>query len=181
MTDIMTRGEIANLERLIRKQERVRKAALDQQAAALKADFEAQISAEYGFDDDAVWKKANELAEEAVDTANGEIAKRCEELGIPKEFAPRLSMYWCSRGENAVRERRAELRKKADAEIAALKQSARTQIELWSLKALTDLASQTLTSKAAKVYFAKMPSPADLMPKLEYQQVHALLDDKSGS
>ena len=44
MTDVMTRGEIANLERLIRKQERVLKAATDQRAAELKADFEASHS-----------------------------------------------------------------------------------------------------------------------------------------
>ena len=181
MTDVMTRGEIANLERLIRKQERVRKAAMDQRAAELKADFEAQISAKHSFDDDKIWKEAFKLVRDTVDAAQAEVAKRCEEIGIPAEFAPSIECHWYSRGENGVRQRRDELRRKADAEIAALKRSARTQIEMWSLRAQTDLASQTLTSDAAKVFLEKMPSTAELMPKLEFQQVTALLDGKPGS
>ena len=82
---------------------------------------------------------------------------------------------------NGVRQRRDELRRKADAEIAALKQAARTQIEMLSLRAQTDLASQTLTSDAAKVFLEKMPSTEDLMPKLEFQRISALLDGNSGS
>ncbi len=181
MTDVMTRGEIANLERLIRKQERVLKAATDQRAAELKADFEAKVSAQYSFDDDKIWKDAFKLAREAVDAAQAEVAKRCEEIGVPAEFAPSIECHWYSRGENAVRQRRDELRRKADAEIAALKRSARTQIEMWSLRAQTDLASRTLTSEAAKTFLDSMPATAELMPKLEYQQVHALLDGNSGS
>ena len=180
MSDVMTRSEIANLERLIRKQERVLKAATDQRAAELKADFEAKVTAQYSFDDDQVWKEAFKLARESVDAAQAEIAKRCEEIGIPAEFAPSIEYHWHSRGTNAVRQRRDELRRKADAEIEALKKSAPTQIEIWSLNAQTDLASRTLTSEAAKTFLDSMPATAELMPKLEYQQVHALLDDKSG-
>ena len=87
-------------------------------------------------------------------------------------IAPRLSSVgWYSRGENACHKRRAELRAKADAEIMVLKRKARTQIEVWSLEAQTDLASQTLTSNAAKAFLASMPKTADLMPTLEYQHV----------
>ena len=82
MTELMTRGEIANLERLIRKQERVLKAATEQRAAELKADFEAQISAQHSFDDDEVWNEAFKLARDTVDAAQAEVAKRCEEIGI---------------------------------------------------------------------------------------------------
>lgn len=171
----MTRSEIANLERLIRKQERVLKAATDQRAAELKADFEAQISAVYHYDDDATWRQARRLAKEGADAAQEQVAKRCEELGIPREFAPNIDLYWCSRGENVVKDRRNELRRKADAEIAASKQAARTQIEVWSLRAQTDLASQTLSSDAAKTFLEKMPTTEELMPKLEYREVQALV------
>ena len=180
MSDLMTKGEIANLERLIRKQEHVLKAATDQRAAELKADFEAQISAQYHWDDDETWSEAHKLASEAVEAAQTQIADRCEELGIPREFAPGLGCHWWSRGENAVKDRRNELRGKADAEIAARKQAARTQIEMWSLRAQTELASQTLTSEAARAFLEKMPTTAELMPKLEYQKIHALLQMKTG-
>ena len=181
MNDVMTRGEIANLERLIRKQERVLKAATDQRAAELKADFEVQMATEYHYDQDAVWKEAHGRAEQVAKEAQAEIATRCGEIGIPREFAPRLSFMWLSKGQNAVKERQAELRRKASAEIDARKKSAKTQIEMWSLQAQTDLASRTLTSEAAKNFLDNMPATADLMPKLEYQQVHALLDGNSGS
>ena len=45
MSGDMTRSEIANLERLIRKQEKVLKATTEQRAAELRADFEAQMLA----------------------------------------------------------------------------------------------------------------------------------------
>jgi hypothetical protein len=176
MSSEMTRGEIANLERLIRKREKVLRAAIEQRTAELKADFEAQMAVQYSFDADPVWKQAFTLAKEAAKAAQTQVGARCEELGIPREFAPSLECYWYGRGENAVKARRAELRQKADAEIEALKKSARTKIELWSLNAQTDLAAQTLTSDAAKTFLQNMPSTEDLMPKLEYQQVHALLE-----
>ena len=147
MSDLMTRADISNIERLIRKRERVCLTALDQREVELKADFERQIAA------------------------------RCEELGIPEEFAPSLDVHWYRRGENAVKDRRDELRRKAMAEIAALKKSGRTQVEIWSLNAQTKLASKTLTSEAAKTFLDEMPSTTELMPKLEYQHVTSLLED----
>lgn len=175
MNGVMTRGDIANLERLIRKQERVLNAATDQRAAELKADFEAQMAARYSFDQDEVWKEAYSLVKQITEQAQDQVAKRCEGIGIPREFAPSIACHWYRCGENATKDRQAELRKKAVAEIDALKRSARTQIEMWSLRAQTDLASQTLTSEAAKTFLNNMPSTADLMPKLEFQQVQGLL------
>ena len=180
MNDVMTRGDIANIERIMRKQERVAKAGADQRAAELKAAFEAEISARYNFDDDEIWKEAFAAARAAAETAQADVARRCEAIGIPAEFAPSVECHWYGRGENGVKERRAELRRKADAEIAALKQSARTKIEAWSLQAQTELASRTLTSEAAQTYLENMPAMADLMPTLEFQKVEHLARRKFG-
>ncbi len=177
MNDLMTRADISNLERLIRKQERVCLTALDQREAELKADFERHIAAVYYYDQDEVWKKAYTEANEIAQQAKAQIAARCEEMGIPEEFAPTLDVHWYRRGENAVKDRRDELRRKAMAEIAALKKSGRTQVEIWSLNAQTKLASKTLTSEAAKTFLDEMPSTTELMPKLEYQHVTSLLED----
>ena len=174
MTPTMTKGEIQGLSVLIRKQEGLLKTATDQRAAELKADFEDQISAIYSFDADEVWRDAYRIAEKAVKDAQAVVADRCAELGIPKEFAPGLSCGWYGRGENAVAQRRAELRKKADAEIAAIRRRARTKIEQWSLEAQTKLVAQNLTSDSAKAFLDNMPSTEALMPSLEMQQVQAL-------
>ena len=177
MNDLMTRADISNLERLIRKQERVCLTALDQREAELKADFERHIAVVHYYDQDEVWKKAYTEAKEIAQQAKAQIAARCEEMGIPEEFAPTLDVHWYRRGENAVKDRRDELRRKAMAEIAALKKSGRTQVEIWSLNAQTKLASKTLTSEAAKTFLDEMPSTTELMPKLEYQHVTSLLED----
>ena len=61
MSELMTKTEAANLERLIRKQERVLKAACDQRAAELGAEFEAQISSVHHYTDDPKWKAIRRL------------------------------------------------------------------------------------------------------------------------
>ena len=75
MSGDMTRSEIANLERLIRKQEKVLKATTEQRAAELRADFEAQMLARSSFDQEGVWKEADALAKEVTEHAQEQVAK----------------------------------------------------------------------------------------------------------
>jgi hypothetical protein len=132
----ITKGEREDLQRLIRQRERVLKSAAKQRSAELLADFENQMGQEYSFDQDPVWKKAKEIAERGAAKAQKMIAAQCcVELGIPERFAPSLELRWRGRGyDNLIDKRKAELRRMAESQIAAIEQKAVVQIELCSLR-----------------------------------------------
>ena len=99
-----------------------------ERAAAMMADFEQQLASCYPFDRDATWKAAHDAADQIIEEARRKIADRCAELDIPERFAPDLGLRRYSRGENASKERRAELRKIAVTRIAAIEKQARAEI-----------------------------------------------------
>lgn len=172
MADEMTKGEREDLQRLIRQREKALKGAARQRSAELLADFENQIGQEYRFDDDAVWEQAAEFAKEAVQQAQEAVAKRCTELGIPREFAPSLNLVWCHRGYgNSIEQRKAELRRMAKKRIDAIEAAAITKIEMHSVDMQTKIAMHGLTSDSAKEFMEKMPSVAALMPTLALDEL----------
>jgi len=118
--ELMTRGDRQELAKLARLRERVAKADASRRAAELKADFEQQIAAIYSFDDDDVWRASRAAVSEETDRANAAITQRCRELGIPDEFAPSVASGWISRGQNAAKGRRDELRRVAYTRIDQL-------------------------------------------------------------
>ncbi|MCW5697310.1 MAG: hypothetical protein KIS96_11345 [Bauldia sp.] len=174
----MTKGERDDLLRLVKKREAVLKKAAEQRSAQLLADFEAQSATIYSFDDDAVWKTAFAQAQEALAAAQAEIEKRCRALGIPPEFAPGINMFWHGRGQNAVKERQAELRRAAKAKIESIERAALTKIEHMSLEAQTNILASGLDSDAAKQFLANMPDISTLMPEVSAADVQAIVDHK---
>jgi hypothetical protein len=107
----------------------------------------------------------------------GRIAERCRGLGIPKDFAPDLSLTWRHRGYgNAVKERREELRRAAKAQIESLEQRAIVEIEKASVEAQTEIALAGLTSQAARRFVAQLPTVESLMPALSYQELSGETD-----
>jgi hypothetical protein len=172
MTNGMTRGEREDLQRLVRQREKVLKSAAKQRSKELLADFESQIAAEYRFDDDAVWAAAAKAAEIEIGKAQQRVSARCQELGIPKQFAPSLHLSWSHRGYgNSLAERRAELRRSAQAQIAGMEQAAVVNIELASVEAQTQITVAGLTSEAARGFLSELPSVESLMPALSYRAV----------
>jgi hypothetical protein len=163
MSTTMTKGERDELARLCRRREKLAKAAATVRAAELRTDFEKQMAAVYSFDRDPVWQAAQEIAQAATSEANKQIAERCRVLGIPDEFAPSLSTYWRSRGQNAVGERRAELRKVAYSRIDQREKDAKFQIEQSSLEVQTKLVAGDLQSAEANAFLDSMPTPEMLM------------------
>jgi hypothetical protein len=166
----MTARERSDLAMLIRQHERVLKSAAKERSAELEADFERQLGTIYRWDQDETWSKARALAQEMTYKASKAIAHRCAELGIPKQFAPNLSLQWYGRGENASKERRAELRRMAVTEIKALEAKAITQIERDSVEAQTKIVAAGLISDAAKAILDGMPSVQALMPPIDAHQ-----------
>ncbi len=175
MTD-MTKTERNDLAGLVRKRERLMKTAASQRSADLLAEFESQLGTIYAFDNDEIWAAAHAAAEDAVKFAQVEIAKRCEDLGIPAEFAPGISLGWYGRGENMSKDRRAELRKMATTRLAAMEKAARTEIEKYSIEAQTELIAGGLTTEAAQAFLTSMPEIETLMPVLDATQVQGLLE-----
>lgn len=174
----MTKAERSELGQLIRKRERVMKAAASERSAQILAEFDRQSAAIYAYDDDDVWKKAAEAAKAAVAEAQAVVEARCKELGIPPEFAPGLSVGWYGRGQNAAAERRSELRRLAKSRVEAIEKEAATKIERLSLTAQTEVIANGLESDAARRFLESMPSLETLMPQIDAGEVKALIDAK---
>jgi hypothetical protein len=176
----MTRAERTDLLRLVRQRAAVSKSLAKQRAAEMLAEFETQLSANYSFDSDAIWKDAFRAAEEATKAANKVVSERCRELGIPERFASAIDLGWYGRGENAAKNRRAELRRVAITKIAALENSARSEIDRRSLEAVTEIIAHGLESETAKVFLERF-KVQELMPSLVVGEVENLLNDKRGA
>jgi hypothetical protein len=154
------------------------RAHAEEQAAACMADFEKKLAAHYDFDQDAVWKKATEEAMAAVAAAQAIVDQRCEELGIPKTFAPSLGMTWQGRGENALASRRAELRRVAKTSIDAMHKAALTKIEKQSLDLRTQVISACLYSPEAKLFVESLAPIEDSMRALDFAEVEHRLEQE---
>jgi hypothetical protein len=177
VTAPMSRGEREDLGKLIRQREKVLKSAAKQRSTELLAEFERQMATIYSFDQDETWKAAAEAAERAVKTAQAEITARCAELGIPERFAPSMACGWYGRGENASKDRRAELRRVAQTRVQAIEQSAIVKIELACVEAQMQLTASGLTSEGALAFFEQMPQVEALMPPLEFGTVEDVLEN----
>lgn len=169
----MTRWEYDELSKLARAREKAAKAAAEQRAAELLADFETKLASTYDFDDQH-WNDLTQAAERVVAEADAEIAERCRKLGIPERFRPQLTLSWYSRGENASKHRRAELRKVAERHVEALEKRARTEIATRTVEVQTALLAGNLDSAAAKAFLESIPMPEALMPRLEVRDVEAM-------
>jgi hypothetical protein len=174
----MMKTERDDLVRLIRRHEKVAKTAAAQRAAELRADFELQLDAQYHFDQDTVWREAMRAAKQATDDAARVIEERCAELGIPARFAPSIGLHWYSRGENAVKERRTELRRIAHERIAAKEKATCTEIERASVRLQTEVIAHGLASDEARAFLERLPTPDALMQPIEVATVERLLEEK---
>ena len=172
--DRMTSAERQSLLVLLRQRERVAKADAAEYAATLMADFEAKLAAVYYPDDHPAWKTAHEAADKAAAEANAAVARVCRELGIPKAFAPGIRVGWYSRGENAAKERRVELRRVAQTEIAARVKRAQAAIARASVGAQERIIAAGLTSEAARTLLAELPTPQQLLPALDVGAIERL-------
>lgn len=172
----LSRQETHDLAMIIRDRTRVLKAAVAERAAACKADFEHQMATIYKWDEDAIWKEAAESAARVVEDAKAKIARRCRQLGIPERYAPDLDLRWIGRGENALSERRAELRRTADAIIAAMVKRAETMIERQGLALRTQVVAMGLLSPSAKLFLESLASVEEAMQQLEFADVEKQLE-----
>jgi len=179
MNTEMTKAERSDLAKFIRRREKAAKTAAAQRAAELRADAEKKLCAIYTPDDDATFRRMYDDAIAAAERCQAEVEKRCTELGIPATFAPSLDCRWYGRGENALKDRREELRKAAYARIDALEAAARTRIEVESVELEGKVIANGLTSEAATQFLAAMPTVDQLMPLIDSRELKALIGNEN--
>ena len=166
MADGMTKGEREELSKLLQAQLKLGQRVAEHQAAALLADAEEKLAARYS-SEDARLRDITDEAKRAMADLDKKLAERCRELSIPPSFRPRVGFAWGDRGENMLKERRAELRKVAQTRIDDMKKHALVSIETHVLEARTRLAAGALTSEDAKNFLATLPDVKQLMPALD--------------
>ena len=126
----MTRGEASDLMSVVRMRAKVAKAAVDALAADRKADVERELSTIHKRDD-ALWAEIVAGATAATQIADEQIAVICRREGIREEFRPSIHVSWYGRGENALKERRAELHVAAFKAVEAHQKAAHQQVDRW--------------------------------------------------
>lgn len=173
---VLSRNETHDLSMIIKDRTKVLRAHAEEQAAACLVDFERKLATRYNFDEDEVWKAATEDAQIVVRESQDIISKRCEELGIPRTFAPTIGMSWYGSGENALASRRGELRRVAQASIEAMKKAAITKIEKQSLDLRTQVVAMGLLSADAKLFLESLAPVEDAMQSLDFVEVERKLD-----
>ncbi|HEY1298125.1 MAG TPA: hypothetical protein VGJ60_34020 [Chloroflexota bacterium] len=162
----MTARERSELGALLRRRAKVARAAVAHVKAERLADFEAQLASEFAAEDER-FRDLVRYASEAAQRADGELQLRCQEMGIPERFRPSLRVSWSSRGENALAERRAELRRVAQTRADADAKAAIEHIEASAVRAEEDLLREGLSTGAAHAVLERLPTPEALMPPLE--------------
>jgi hypothetical protein len=172
MADGMSKAERDELGKLVRMNGRIAKLDVEQRAARVLADIEQELASRYKISHEA-WAEIAREAEELVRQADEHIAEKCRELGIRDDFRPGLSLQWYSRGENADRNRRAELRKVAQTRVGDQARLGKLEIERAMAGQLTTLATGGLESDAARKFFGKMPTPEQLIPAMTVFELEA--------
>lgn len=174
MTEAMSRTDRETLVKIARQRERVAKSEAKERAARLMADFEQMMDRRYRYDENDIWEKAVEIAHKTVVESNRQIAEECKRLGIPDQFAPKLSMGWASAGRNASKAERIEMRRIAQRELDAAEKAARTAIERQSVQTQEKIMIGGLTTESARQFLEAMPTAESLMPALSLERVDAL-------
>jgi hypothetical protein len=162
----MTAAERQELGKLVRLNAKVAKDDAEARGKWMLADVEAKLAARYKAEDE-FWADITETAEKAVAEADAALAAVCHARGISEDFRPKMILGYFPRGENASPERRAELRKVAQTEVAARVKEACVEIDRQAAQQLTRITQAGLTSEEARAFLASMPSPEKLLPPLE--------------
>lgn len=172
----LSRNETHDLGMIIKERAKVLKSHVESEGARLMADFERQIAAKYEFDQDEVWKAAAEEALKEAQKAQEKIAARCEALGIPRTFAPGLAISWHQRGENALKERRVELRAVAKSAVKAMMAEAVVKVEREALDLRTQIVALGLLSPDAQAFLQTLKPVEHVMQVLEFGAIEKKLE-----
>jgi hypothetical protein len=167
----MSKGEQANLFRLGKLNKDGAIAAQKEQTKAALAEFEMRLASQFSYDQREAWADLMASAKSHVAEIDRKLAEDCRRLGIPENFRPEIAVQWFGRGENASRDRRAELRRVAVTRLAALEASAVARIEEGYRRFQTAVLTSAIGSYEARQLLAGLPTAAQLLPDVDYQSV----------
>ena len=165
-----SKGERGELMRHSRRRESVAIDDAKARSEQLLADFEQAMATEFAADDER-WRVKLARVKALATEINEHIIADVREGGFPAEFAPGLSLSWVSRGENILKERRAELRKVAQTRLAAIERRAIAAIKRQSVEYEGLILTDGLASEAARALLAAMPKIEELMPPLNVADI----------
>jgi DNA primase len=166
----MSANERTELAKLLRARGRVVRNQIDAQKAVQLAKVEQQLAAKSDKYDDA-WKELAVEVDEKIKQLDKQIVASCHDRGIPQQFRPQACLSWYGRGENASKERRAELRRMAQTTIEARAKTAKVQVDQKEAEVLGQIVLAGLTSEEAKRFITTMPTIEALMPQIELSEL----------
>lgn len=173
----MTKSEETNLLRLGRLNKDGAIAAQKERTKTALAEFEMRLASQFSYDQRQAWADLVASAKAHTAALDQQLAADCRRLGIPESFRPEIAFHWYGRGENASKERRAELRRVAVTRLAALEAAAVARIEDGYRRFQTSVLSAAIDSNEARQLLADLPTAEQLLPALDYQSVtKALLE-----
>jgi hypothetical protein len=159
----MTKAERTELAVLVKARAKTAKGDVDRRVADLKADVERRLAAKASAQAPA-FVALTDAARNGVQKLDAMLAERCQLLGIPEEFRPELKIHFYGRGENAMGERRGEIRRTAFAVLDAAAIDAKHRIARAELEQRERLAAGVLMSDEAQAFLSAMPSVDELIP-----------------
>jgi hypothetical protein len=162
-----TRKERDEMGVVIRGRERRAYMEIDARAAKVLSDFEKELDAKYYPGDDETWAEAYERGRQVEREIKAIIAPISKKKNIRPEFAPDYDAYWSRRGENESKERRAELKRLAVAEIDAQRKALRASVASAALEARTQLMLDGDLSDAVKDWIRSLPPVDDVLRPLK--------------
>jgi hypothetical protein len=174
MNEQMSKGERDEFHRLNRNTEKTLKRAAVERSARLRAEVEEQLSAIYP-ENDPRWAALSEAAKNGFRELDDQLAEKCRKAGIAPECRPSLNVSWYGRGENMVKVRRDELRKRMYSRIEAIQQTAFAKIEQRCLDLQTRILAAGLSSEAANEFLKGWPTIEELMPAPDIKDVQKVL------
>lgn len=169
----MSAKERSTLIDIVKARARYLKGELDVRGRVVLADAERQLSAEFTAED-AAWTEAVQRAKQAVEDADRVIAEASRAMGIRDEFRPSVHLNFYGRGTNSFKDRRAELRTLARANVEASVREQKHVVDGWQLDMQTRLLADGLESSEARAFLESLPSVEALLPPMTLSQIDAL-------
>jgi hypothetical protein len=161
----MAKGEREELRSLMRKSVAAAKSRVEDVVANRTAEFERQLATVFEAEH-AAFRDLSTTAESGIAKLDSVLAQRCDALGIPRAFRPRLEVGWSGRGVNASKEKRAELRRVHQTQMEAQKRRAFAAFERWELAGRIELTRDALATEAGHAFLATIPTPEALVPPM---------------
>lgn len=179
----MTTSERTAMLKMVARSARVAAADVDQLAAERLAEFERQATKEWGAADvgaEQIAHEANERLGPALREIETLIAEHCDAHGIEPELRPRVVGGVHVISSFVTKDRRADLRRRAKAEIESARKRAKVEIERRRGEIESAILVTGIESEEGKRLLASLPAAAELVPVVTLDALTARYGEVNG-